>query len=67
MAYNSIKQIVIDSTTKAVKRHGYCDFANDGSFDAVTELIIEKDFIFTQSIHDVTWQYDPGGVTFNKI
>jgi len=32
-----VRRAVIDTATGAVKRHGYCDFENDGSFDASTE------------------------------
>lgn len=53
-----IKQIVIDKITKEVKRWGYCDFSNDGSFDEFTEEIIEKDFLFLSEYSDIIWYYD---------
>lgn len=40
------QQVVIDSTTKEVKRYGRCDFENDGSFDPETEELIGSDFLF---------------------
>lgn len=34
------RQNVINKTTKQVLRFGFCDFQNDGSFDAVNESVI---------------------------
>ena len=62
-----IKQIVIDKTTKNVKRWGYCDFQNDGTFNSDTEQIIEKEFIFNPDIDEQDWQYDNGSGEFVKI
>jgi len=62
-----IKQIVIDKTTKNVKRWGYCDFQNDGTFNSDTEQIIEKEFIFNPDIDEQDWQYDSGSGEFVKI
>ena len=45
-----IRQVVIDKFTLEVKRHGFCDFENDGSFDPSTEDIIEMDFDFIPDI-----------------
>lgn len=47
-------KVVIDSSSKAVKRYGYCDFLNDGQFDPGTETIIEKDFNFVDG-YEYTW------------
>ena len=65
-----IKQVVINKTTKKVLRWGYCDFTNDGSFDSVTEEVIEKDFIFDPPLYDMftdvttEWYWD--GETFTQ-
>lgn len=61
-----IRQEVIDKTTKVVKRHGFCDFANDGQFDPDTEQIIEKDFDFDPDIDDVTWTWNATTETFDQ-
>ena len=62
-----VRQTVIDKTTKAVKRHGFCDFENDGQFDSGTEQIIEMDFDFDPDIDDQDWQYDTETETFVKV
>ena len=53
---------VIDKTSKKVKRYGYCDFANDGSFNPTTEEIISKDFFFAPDIDQQDWYWN--GTTF---
>jgi hypothetical protein len=58
MAYNGVKQIVIDSTTKEVKRFGYCDMENDGQFNDGTETMIENDFIFDPPISQKVWTWN---------
>ena len=60
-----IQKVVIDKNTKIVKRWGYCDFENDGSFDPDTEEIIEKNFDFKPSPFEVVvWTWN--GETFVK-
>ena len=62
MAYNGIKQIVIDTASDKVKRWGFCDMENDGQFDANTETMVESDFLFEPSINDKIWTWN--GSTF---
>jgi hypothetical protein len=38
------QQVVISITSQKVLRWGYCDFEHDGTFDPVTEEILENDF-----------------------
>jgi len=61
---SSNQQNVIDKTTKVVKRWGFCDFENDGSFDSNTEEIIEMAFLFDPDIDEMTWLWDSGLETF---
>lgn len=35
-----MKKYVLNKTTKQVLRWGFCDFANDGKFNSITEEII---------------------------
>lgn len=53
---------VIDKTSKIVKRHGFCDFENDGAFDSNTEEIVVKDFFFNPDIDTQDWYWN--GTTF---
>lgn len=57
-----IRKEVIDKVSKRVKRHGFCDFENDGTFDSETEEIIEKDFDFVPNINIQDWYWN--GTTF---
>lgn len=57
---------VIDKTTKVVKRWGFCDFENDGSFDPDNEEIITKRFIFDPDIDAATWLWNPTTETFEE-
>lgn len=57
-----IMQNVIDKTSKIVKRYGYCDFENDGSFDSENEEIIEYEFTFYPPIDQQDWYWN--GSTF---
>lgn len=67
MAYNGILQCIIDSTTKQVKRFGFCDFEDDGSFDSGTEEIIEQNFLFTSLPLILTYQdWYWNGSTFQR-
>ena len=50
-----------------VERFGYCDFENDGSFDADNEQIIEREFIFDPDIRSEDWEYDSATDTFIKV
>ena len=60
--YSADKQYVIDKTSGELKRYGFCDFANDGSFDSVAEKIIVGDYSSLDIINEVyTWD----GVKFN--
>lgn len=61
---SSEQQNVIDKTTKVVKRWGFCDFENDGSFDENTEEIIVKNFLFDPDIDETTWLWDSELETF---
>ena len=61
------QQNVIDKTTKVVKRWGFCDFENDGSFDADTEEIIEKAFVFDPEIDEAEWIYVVATDTFEEV
>lgn len=54
------RQIVIDSTTKQVKRHGYTTF----TIDPNTEQVIEMDFDFIPNINEQDWYYDEVNNTF---
>ena len=56
------KHEVIDKTTKQVKRWGYCDFTQDGSFDTNTEEQIIHDFVFDPDIDETNWYWN--GSTF---
>jgi hypothetical protein len=58
MAFNGTMQVVIDSTTKEVKRFGYCDMENDGEFEPGTETMVEKNFVFEPSIKDSIWTWN---------
>ena len=58
-----IKQFVIDSTSKKVKRWGYCDFSADGSFDAATEQVIEKEVALSPSQN---WYWNEGMQEFQN-
>jgi hypothetical protein len=61
-------QVVIDKTTKDVKRFGYCDFENDGSFDSETEEIIEHYFVFDpRPSATVTWRWNSSLETFEQV
>lgn len=60
-----IQQIVINTVTKKVLRRGYCDFENDGSFNAEKESIIEKEFLFSDEEND--YEYNEETETFNII
>ena len=57
------RKIVIDNITKKVKRHGFCDFENDGIYDSETESIIEKDFDFDDKYF---YTYDDQSDDFTK-
>ena len=59
-----IKQVVIDKTTGKVKRWGFCEFRDDGSFDPDTEEIIETEFDFEPDIDEQDWYWN--GETFQK-
>ena len=52
------RKFVIDKTTKQVKRHGFSDFANDGTFDSGTEEIIEKSASLVPGIHAQNWYWN---------
>ena len=52
---------VIDMTSKVLKRWGYCDFFTDGSFDPVTEEVVNKYWDFDDKYY-YTW--DPGPEIF---
>lgn len=56
-------ETVIDKTSKEVKRYGYCDFLNDGSFDSDTEEIIDGFFEFDP---DYNYTYNVSTETFDK-
>lgn len=58
------QQNVIDKTTKVVKRWGFCDFENDGSYQPDVEEIIEKAFLFDPDIDETTWLWDSELETF---
>lgn len=61
-------RVVIDKTTKDVKRYGYCDFENDGSFDSGTEEIVEHYFVFDPRPSDtVTWRWNATLETFEQV
>ncbi len=64
MSWQDTLQVVIDKTTKEVKRSGYTDFVNDGSFDSDTEEVIEKDFIFK---FDKSYKWDEAQDTFIEM
>jgi Zn finger protein HypA/HybF involved in hydrogenase expression len=57
---------VIDKTSKIVKRHGYCDFQNDGQFDSQTEEIVEKEFDFDEPTRETVWTWNSTTETFDK-
>lgn len=61
-----IRQVVIDKVSKQVKRHGFCNFENDGSFNSETEEIIEKDFIFNPDIDEQDWYWNEGIYEFQQ-
>lgn len=63
-----VMQTVINSTTKQVQRHGYCDFSTDGSFDSGTEEIIEKDFVFEPPVDGATpnWWWNHATESFQQ-
>ena len=61
------QQNVIDKITKIVKRWGYCDFENDGSFDSDTEEIIVMEFVFDPDIDVIDWEYDTETETFVEV
>ncbi len=68
MAYNGIPQVVIDSTSKVVKRMGNTDMAALPDFDSGTESVVETDFVFDPPLSGYTaefWTYDDVGDTFN--
>jgi len=64
MAYNGVKQIVIDTATNEVLRYGYCDMANDGIFDAATETIVENGHRFDSRVAEFEWSWN--GSVFSK-
>ena len=41
-----------------VLRYGYCDFENDGTFDAVSQKVIAKEFTFNPEITTQDWYWD---------
>lgn len=49
---------VLDKNTKQVKRHGYSDFENDGSFDSETEIIIVNSAILCPGIEFQNWYWN---------
>lgn len=60
------QKIVIDKTTKRVKRYGFCNFENDAQFDPNTEEIIVSDFFFDELPSKVVWIWNGGTETFDK-
>jgi len=62
MAFNGTQQIIIDSTTKEVKRHGMGDMENDSAFDSGSETLISNDFKFDPSLDEAAWTWN--GSTF---
>jgi hypothetical protein len=66
-----IRQVVIDKTSKLVKRHGYVDFTSRPDFDPETEQVIEKEFEFIPDISDpffpTAWVYNAADDTFEKV
>lgn len=62
-----VQQNVIDKTTKVVKRWGFCDFEHDGTFDAETEDIVLKRFVFDPPIDEHLWEWDAELETFVEV
>lgn len=62
-----IRQEIINKNTKKVKRHGFCDFENDGQFDPITEEVIEKNFVFAPDIDDQDWYWNGSTFQTNPI
>ena len=54
------RQVIIDSVSKKVKRHGYCTF----DYDAETESLVMTTFEFNPSIREQDWYWN--GTTFQK-
>lgn len=55
---------VIDKVTKILKRYGYSDFENDGSFNSSIEEIVDCDFEFDELPTECCWVWT--GSTFIK-
>jgi len=57
------QQVVIDTATSVVKRAGYCDFENDGSFSPGTETLLVEgtdyagDVFFEPRIDQALWTW----------
>jgi hypothetical protein len=47
-----------------VLRYGFCDFENDGSYNAANEQIIESAFVFSPPARVQDWKYDSEEDTF---
>ncbi len=43
-----MQQVVIDTATSIVKRHGFTDFSSDGSFNGVTETLLVEGVDYTE-------------------
>ena len=57
-----LQQNVIDNSSKKLKRFGYTNFLNDGTFDATTESIVELYRLFDPplTIQDYYWNATSG-------
>ena len=57
-------QVVIAKSTQYVLRHGYCDFADDGSYNSETETILTTPVVFDPPISRQTWAWVSAAQTF---
>jgi hypothetical protein len=57
-------RVVIANDTQYVLRYGYCDFANDGSYNSETETILTTPVVFDPPISRQTWAWVSAAQTF---
>jgi len=66
MAYNGIRQHVLNKISKKVLRSGHVDFINESIFNAETEEVLEQDFEFDPPLQIRNWYYNTSTGLFEQ-